>query len=220
MSAASAPWPVKLLTVLVVIGYPLVLHQFVLKNASGVVGVALAIVPLLIGVLWQIRHARHRVVLALGIVALTVLGLYAWQTNFIDFSAAYFLPHVLMYLALMAFFGHTLLPGRQALITRLALGIQGGELPPEIITYTRQITWVWTMFFAATALISWLLYRYATLDSWSWFANVMSLPLSVALFVGEYWFRLRRFPDFDHIPLLKGIQAVMNPDAAKPKNNL
>ncbi|MEO6024528.1 MAG: hypothetical protein ABIP64_15720 [Burkholderiales bacterium] len=218
MTAASAGWPVKLLSVLVVIAYPLVLHQFVLKNASGVVGVGLSIIPLILGVLWQIRHSRHRIMLAIGIIALTLLGLYAWQIKLIDFSAAYFLPHVLMYLALMAFFGHTLLPGRQALITRLALGIHGGDLPPEIIRYTRQITWVWTLFFAATALLSWLLYRYATLDVWSWFANVMSLPLSVALFVGEYWFRLRRFPDFDHIPLLKGIQVMVKPDAPKRPN--
>ena len=66
MTAASAGWLVKLLSVLVVIAYPLILHQFVLKNASGVVGVGLSIIPLILGVLWQIRHSRHRMMLATG----------------------------------------------------------------------------------------------------------------------------------------------------------
>jgi uncharacterized membrane protein len=196
-------------TVLAILGYPLVLHVFVVKNAAGWLGIALALLPVAGFILWCAKQSRHPLIVAsiVALIALIVWG--AWTAEWIDFSAAYYLPHVLFNLALMVLFGHTLLPGREPLITLFARRVHG-TVPPEIVTYTAQVTWLWTLFFAATALVSVLLYQFAPLPVWSVFANVLSIPLVILVFVGEYLFRLYHIRNFPHVSIFKGVQAMID----------
>jgi uncharacterized membrane protein len=93
-------------------------------------------------------------------------------------------PHSLAYLGLLAMFGATLRPGREALITTLARRMYGA-IPDDMAVYTRRATWVWCGFFAAQLATSLLLFVAAPLVDWSFFVNVLNLPLVALMFVAE-----------------------------------
>ncbi len=207
--ALKAGWPATVITVLVILAYPLVLHVFVVNNAAGWLGIGLALLPVAGFVLWCVKQSHHPLI-ASAIILLIGLGVWAaLSARLIDFTAAYYLPHVLFNLALMVLFGHTLLPGREPLITLFARRVHG-TVPPEIVNYTVQVTWLWTVFFAATVVMSLLLYHFAPLAVWSVFANVLSLPLVILVFVGEYLFRIYHIPNFPHVSIFKGVQAMID----------
>lgn len=116
------------------------------------------------------------------------------------------IPQLVIYLGLLWFFGRTLLRGREALITRFARHIHG-SLSDEHAKYSRGVTWAWSIFFASMACVSLLLFVFAPLSAWSLFANVLNLPLVVAMFLGEYAFRILRYPDFSHASIRSMIMA-------------
>ena len=116
------------------------------------------------------------------------------------------IPHAAINATLLWMFGRTLTAGREPLITGFARRVHG-TLPPHIERYTRQVTLAWCVFFAAQIAVSAILLAVDSLDHWSLFVNVLSLPLIAVLFVGEYLYRIARFRDFPHASLWKGIQA-------------
>jgi uncharacterized membrane protein len=203
----SAGWLVKVVTVAAVVAYPFLLHFFIVKNATGPLGIGLALLPIGAYVLWLMRKTKHpmRIALMLAVGAL-LLGL-AWSAKLIDFSASYFVEHLLFNSLLMILFGSSLIQGREPLISSLARRVHG-SLPKEIAEYTVKVTWVWTFYFAATIIISLLLYFFAPLTVWSFFANVLGIPLAVLLFVGEYLYRIKTIPNFPHVSIFKGMQAM------------
>jgi uncharacterized membrane protein len=105
------------------------------------------------------------------------------------------IPHALAYASFLIGFGYTLLPGHVAILTRVVDAVRG-PLPPEMILHTRRVTFAWCCFFAGQLLLSLLLYVYAPLEVWSFFINVLNLPLVVLMFVLEGLYRLYRFRDF------------------------
>ncbi len=115
----------------------------------------------------------------------------------------YFLQHVAMFLALAAWFGASLRPGRDALVTRFAR--VEGTLSPAGLAYTRGVTLAWALFCAAMAAISALLFFGAPLPVWSLFANLLTLPLVGAMFVAEYLVRMRVCPERGHRGLASGV---------------
>lgn len=117
-------------------------------------------------------------------------------------------PHAAINLFLLWFFGRTLIHDREALITGFARRAHG-TLPPYIESYTRQVTVAWCVFFAAQVLLSAVLFLAAPVDTWSLYVNILSFPLIVLMFVAEYLFRIRRFPDYPHVSIWLGIQAFI-----------
>jgi uncharacterized membrane protein len=203
----DAGWLIKVITVAAVVSYPFVLHFFVVKNAAGPFGIGLALLPVVNYVFWLLRRTKHALRTALMLAGgLLLLGL-AWSAKWIDFSASYFLEHLLFNSLLMILFGRTLLPDREPLISSLARRVHG-TLPIEIAAYTVSVTWLWAIYFAATIVISLLLYFLAPLTVWSFFANVLGIPLAILLFVGEYIYRIKTIPNFPHVSIFKGIQAM------------
>jgi uncharacterized membrane protein len=99
-----------------------------------------------------------------------------------------------MFTALGAWFGTSLRPGRDALVTRFAR-VSESSLSAEGIAYTRRVTLAWTLFFAAVAATSVALFFFAPLELWSAFANLLTLPLVGAMFVAEYAVRTRACPE-------------------------
>jgi hypothetical protein len=112
-------------------------------------------------------------------------------------------PHAMVYLALLTIFATSLESGglesgglepgrpepeREAVATMLAR-ISRGHLSPEIIQYTRRVTWAWCWFFVAQLSISFLLLVFAPLDVWSVFINLCNLPLIVLMLGGEFVYR-------------------------------
>jgi uncharacterized membrane protein len=116
----------------------------------------------------------------------------------------YYLQHIAMFLALAAWFGASLRPGRDALVTRFALRVEG-SLSPAGLAYTRRVTLAWALFSAALVGASTLLFFLGPLLWWSVLANLLTLPLVAAMFVGEYLVRLRVCPELARGGVLRGV---------------
>ncbi len=214
----SAGWGVKVITVAAVVAYPFVLHFCVVKNAGGPFGIGLALLPVVSYVFWLMRNTKHALRTALILVVGALLLGLAWSAKWIDFSVSYFLEHLLFNSLLMILFGSSLLPGREPLISSLARRVHG-SLPVEIAAYTVGVTWAWAIYFATTIVISLLLYFFAPLTVWSFFANVLGIPLAILLFVGEYFYRIRSIPNFPHVSIFKGVQAMADHTDGKSKTS-
>ena len=108
--------------------------------------------------------------------------------------AASALPHTLTYSALLVVFAITLLPRRDPIITALARRMYG-TIPDDMIVYTRGVTWAWCWFFAGQLAGSLALFLWAPLTVWSFFVNVLNLPLVALMFTAEHAFRLVHLRD-------------------------
>jgi uncharacterized membrane protein len=138
----------------------------------------LGIVPLLIHVAIVTTSQGHAAALA-GIPRLFRLGV-------VTASA---LTHWTIYGGLLLTFGLTLRPGRVALLTTMARKMHG-PLSDEVTVYTRRATWAWCGFFAVQLTTSVTLFLFAPLVIWSFFVNVLDLPLVATMFAAEYLCRL------------------------------
>ena len=120
------------------------------------------------------------------------LGILGWfRASFVTVSA---ITHWAIYGGLLFTFAVTLRPGREALITFMARRLHG-TISEEVRTYTRAVTYAWCGFFAAQLTISVVLFVFAPLVVWSFFANVLDLPLVVTMFTAEYLFRIHWLED-------------------------
>lgn len=189
-----------------VIGYALLAHYTSESAHGGSLGALVAISPIImiaLAVAW--RSSRRAVML--GAVTLACTGLYAiWPILERNFGLLYWLQHAGMQIVLLVMFGRTLFAGRQPLCTRFANAIHG-PLTARQEAYTRQVTAAWTVFFAAMAVISTLLYFLTPLATWSIFANILTAPLVALMFVAEYAVRRRVLPEVPRAHILDAVRA-------------
>ena len=129
---------------------------------------------------------KIRIVKALTALAL-LLGAYYLQT-----LTAKIMP-VLVQLMLLFFFGRTLRKG-PSLIERF-VRLEFPDFPPGVSAYCRQLTVLWTGFFAFNALMCIVLALWGTDFWWTLFNGVIIYVMIGLLIVGEYVYRHFRFPD-------------------------
>jgi len=210
MARRIVPW---LGIAALLIAYPLLAHYTNESAHGGNLGASVAVAPVvLIALLMAWRSPRRFVML--GVLALLCIALWAgWSALENHLGLVYWLQHVGMLLVLFMAFGRTLTAGRQPLCTRLAHAVHA-EVTPQHEIYTRQVTIAWTVFFAAMALVSALLFFLAPLAAWSVFANFLTLPLVALMFVAEYWVRRWALPDMRHMRILDAVRAFTN---ARPR---
>lgn len=125
----------------------------------------------------------------------------AWWSYTTGNPAVVFTPAPVINLALMWYFGRSLRGQREPVITRIArIERARTELafPDEMRRYTRTLTLVWCCFFMVNGAVAVLLALVAPLRTWSWYTNVLNLPLVVLMFGGEYLVRRWRFPQYPH----------------------
>lgn len=113
-------------------------------------------------------------------IGLSLLGVF--KLSFVTVSAV---AHWSLYSSLLATFALTLRRGRTPLITTMASRLHG-PLTEEMIRYTRQVTIAWSVFFMAQLVTSVSLFCFAPLTAWSFFVNVLDIPLVASMFAGEY----------------------------------
>ncbi|HEY5292972.1 MAG TPA: hypothetical protein VIJ43_11735, partial [Burkholderiales bacterium] len=143
-------------------------------------------------------------------LALLCIALGAgWPALEQHFGLVYWLQHVGLQLILFMTFGRTLIAGRQPLCARFAEAVHA-LVTPEHEIYARQATIAWTLFFAAMALASTLLFFLAPLATWSVFANFLTLPLVALMFIAEYLVRRWALPDMQHAHILDAVRAFRN----------
>jgi uncharacterized membrane protein len=133
------------------------------------------------------RNVKIKIYKALISIAL-LLGAYYLQT-----IAAKVLP-VLIQLMLMCFFGRTLLKGKGPSFIESFVRLEFPEFQPGIGEYCRQLTIMWTGFFAFNAIMCVALAIWGA-DFWWTLYNGMFIYLMIGvLMTGEYIYRHFRFP--------------------------
>jgi uncharacterized membrane protein len=195
------------------VAYQILLYAAVGRMSGNWLGVVLVVVPIVVGCVWFALVARNRRS-ALSMVAILVLSGLLFSYSGADHL--YWVTNVVSYVALLWFFARTLSPGSEAIVTTIARTVHG-NLPPAMEHYTRQTTVAWCGFFGFMALASVLLFIYAPIGVWSFFANVLNLPLVLLMFIGEYCVRIWRHPEFQHVSLIGTIRAVTQHYTAKAK---
>jgi uncharacterized membrane protein len=141
--------------------------------------IALALIPLLLHI--AIVASNHE-----PLSFVTRFGQWL-RLGFVTASA---LMHWGIYGGLLLTFALTLRPGHEPLISTISRRLHG-SLSDEVVAYTRSVTIAWCGFFAAQLMTSIALFFLAPLVVWSFFVNVLDLPLVASMFAAEYGFRLR-----------------------------
>ncbi len=111
-------------------------------------------------------------------------------------ALAYALP-VAANLVLAGLFAMTLRSGREPMIARFARA-ERGALEPDLVVYTRRLTYVWAAFFVAAAAVAAALAAWGSTRAWIAFASVGNYAAVAVLFVGEYFYRRHRFAHYRH----------------------
>ncbi|MGH8462000.1 MAG: ketosynthase [Stenotrophobium sp.] len=186
-----------------ILAYPILVHLAVLLHQPLLQWLALcclAAVPLYGG----LRHARLRSWLLFAVLA-ALLYLLARSGGG---KYALFLPPVLLPAVSAWFFGRSLQAGQTPLITRIARATRSDELPPELVTYTRHVTELWTLALAGIGLLSIMLAIFAPLPLWSLFTNFINYLILAALFPLEYLYRRIRYRRLPHAGFVSYVRDV------------
>ena len=195
---------------LIALAYPVLAHAAVTKDSAGLavaaIGVlaAAALLPALVrgsvGA-WLAALATAFACWSLMEARVPELPLYA--------------PPVLVPAFMAWVFGQTLARERTPLIAQLIRHMHAEaerEPEPAVWPYARRLTLIWAALFALIATVNFVLGAIAVPDGlllaggiqppisvpqqwWSWFANGIDYGLIAALFLIEYAWRRRRFPD-------------------------
>ena len=190
--------PVQLLrglaVVVFLIAWALLAHYGTAGDSSPDLSVLLGVSPIIAAVgllLWRTRHP-----LLAGGGNLLLLGslIWLWPTLRKNVPLVFFIQQLGTNLALATLFGRSLLGDGQALITQLARAVYHGKISERKRIYTRRATLAWTLFFLGNAFISAILWLLAPQAAWSVFANLLSFPLLVCMFVAEHIWRLCALP--------------------------
>ncbi|MCG2575774.1 hypothetical protein LZ012_02055 [Dechloromonas sp. XY25] len=171
------------------VAWALLAHYGTAGDSSPDLSVLLGVSPIIAAVgllLWRTRHP-----LLAGGGNLLLLGglIWLWPTLRQNVPLVFFIQHLGTNLALATLFGRSLLGGGEALITQMARAIYHGKISERKRRYTQQATLAWALFFLANALVSAILWLLAPQSVWSVFANLLSLPLLIGMFVAEYLWR-------------------------------
>jgi uncharacterized membrane protein len=147
--------------------------------------------------------------LAATFVAASTLALLLLPAAYLSGMLLY-LPPIAINLALFAFFARTLRPGCEPLISRFARIERGGELAPDLVRYTRNLTRAWAGFFVLMAATSATLALTATLATWSLFGNILNYLLVALFFILEYVYRRVRYRHHPHASPWQMIRRLRN----------
>lgn len=190
------------------IAYPVLAHMAVVSRSVAVTVASLAVLASLV--------MLPRLV-ARNVVAWCLAPLLAGGLLWIAHSNAAWLPlyatPVLVNLFGAWIFGHTLAPGQMPLIERLARLLHEPEgINDEIARYARKVTLMWALFLSSLAVLNLTLALLASpggvlqmmgwhptvtvpVEVWSLFANFIDYVLAGVLFLAEYAYRQRKFPE-------------------------
>ncbi|HWV16403.1 MAG TPA: hypothetical protein VN030_13300 [Cellvibrio sp.] len=172
--------------------YPLWVHASLLLAIPRLQFVAL--VSLLLGVF---GHSLIRGQLWPWVIFITLVsGMVALDYFSLTLYLLY-LPPIVMPLTLFVYFGLTLLPGREPLISGIARSVRG-TLIPAMEKYTRTLTLLWCLLFLAMTLCAVVLPLLQQPKLWSWITNVINYGIVGSLFIGEFILRKKLFPQLSH----------------------
>jgi uncharacterized membrane protein len=188
-------------------GYAVLSHLLMVLAADQPWAVLVLLGPLLAGVSALAVQQRHLPSLLACMVA--ACGLWAYVSahdGLHRIEHLYVLQHAGIHFALGCVFAVTLRPGSMPLISAFAARVHR-TMTPALLHYTRQVTVVWSAYFALMVALSLGLFLAAPWWWWSVFANLVTPVAAAALFVGEYLLRYRLHPEFERTTLAQAFKA-------------
>jgi len=112
---------------------------------------------------------------------------------------------------LLFFFGRTLLPGREPLITRFRR-LEKGQVAAPFVSYTLRITQLWTLLFATTIGLALMAALMGDLGLWSSISLIYMPVAMAAFFAGEHAYRALRFGAEGRTSPLQTLRFLAHPD--------
>lgn len=183
-------------------GYPFIAHLSILLDKPELHLIAFC--SLLTGILWQgITKPNIGVWIWFVVINIAFFLLSRWR---LDLYLLY-IPPILIPLLLLIYFGKTLLQHETPLITAIADAARG-PLTPAMRIYTRRLTQAWCLIFILLIIEALILISFYSLATWSWATNFINYILMAIIFVGEFEFRKKKFPDHDHPTFLDYIKII------------
>ena len=160
-----------------------------------------------------------------GLVILVVPGVWGFGVGAVlaaalllaDADTLLKFPPVVINLAVAAWFGKSLAPGEEPVISWFARLVRGVELPADLARYTRNSTVMWTVFLGGMAGVAAALAVLATPQTWSLFANGINYLLVGALFVGEFAYRRLRYRHLHHAPFAEVVRTIARAGRLAPR---
>jgi uncharacterized membrane protein len=209
-SASSRSRWVAAAVAVAALAYAAASYALMTRAQDSAWSLAIVIGPLLVGTAawaWNAGHRMLAVAGGVGVVALgaVLLGLQGAGSHGIPSRWLYLAQHAGVHLALGVWFGSTLRPGAEPLITGLARRVH--DLTPAMELYSRHVTVAWTLYFLVMAATSLALFALGDFAHWSLLANILTPVLTVAFFVGEYVLRYWLHPEFERVSLQRALQA-------------
>lgn len=193
--------------------YIVVSHWLMTRAPASEWNAVVIVGPMLVLLALYFQGRGLRLLGAAAWLAVAALLWQGWRGRGVAPQMLYLMQHVAIHATLAIVFGLTLLPRREPLITALARRVHG-SLTPEMAAYSRKVTLVWTLYFAAMGTVSVVLYAVAPFDVWATYAN-FGTPLSMALlFIGEHLLRYRLHPEFERATLGAAMRAYSRRNAA------
>lgn len=184
-------------------------HLLTIDERPSLLALALGVAPITVIALLAAWHSRMRwlALTLLSVLALTVLLYLEDLRNRVNWL--YFIQHAGTMTLLAITFGSTLGRGdANALCSRVTrLMLPPGPADPVYMRYTWKITWIWTAYFIASAVVSVGLFFFGPITVWSYFANLLTPVFVGLMFAIEYLVRVRVLPDRAHFSIAQTIQA-------------
>lgn len=194
------------LIVLILLSYPVVVHLSIYLGNTvwAVYYLAMLFALPLPYYLIQKRRLNWLVIIS-TIYSILIFLLASNQPEILLFAQPIIINSILFLLVVSTLFGNSV-----PLICRLTLLIRP-DAPDEVLQYSRWVTWAWALFFLTLAIVSWVLSVYASIETWSWFTNVLAYILVGAMFVAEFLIRrvlMRNYIDRSFIQFIRDLRQV------------
>lgn len=120
------------------------------------------------------------------------------------------IPPILINAGLAYVFGRTLFSGRDPLISHFSR-LSRGTNPEPLVSYTRTVTWIWTIYFVVFSIIALYSGVYMPVKSWTWLVNIGGPGSAIVLFLGEHAFRGVKYRRFGHNSPLQTLMILVKP---------
>jgi len=179
--------------------YPYLVYRGI---ESGIIWIAPAIFSaIFLMQSFATKNVKIKIVKALISIGL-LLGSYYLQS-----VTAKVLP-VLIQLLLMYFFGRTLLKDKGPPFIESFVRLQFEDIPDEICHYLRNLTIVWTAFFAFNAVVCVILAIWSNDEWWALYNGVFIYLMIGLITLFEYIYRHFRFPELEIPDAKSSIKAM------------
>ncbi|MCC2633101.1 MAG: putative transrane protein [Ramlibacter sp.] len=188
------------------VGYSVLAHRVAAAAVPDVFSALVAVSPMTaLAFVMAWRSSRRALLVGMWLLACAGLyGISGWLVT--NYHWVFVLEHAGVYALLCLAFGRSLQPGRTPMVTGFARLVHR-EMSPTLISYTRKVTWAWTLYFGGISALSLLLFWLAPVAVWSTFANLLGFPLLALMFAGEYAVRFLVLPAQDRAGPLDAIRA-------------